>query len=574
MSKKTSFLITVILCCLCLLISGVRDCVPQNAVEVGSSDNILIIEIWNICVWCGIPFVTISVIHIPWFLPRIWPLEITTVPENIVKGDKGRAVFTFDVASDLGLRGKSDGELTGSLVFHISSGSGYDTTQTVELVVSAEQILSAETGYGIPGMISQAVNMDLENEADVSFVHFTLNYVGDLMEVSEISPTSRTSGMKLSWEEIEPGKTRVSMAAPEIIGPGEGPIAQCYFNVYQATTPGESIFVTLSDVFLQDPEVSPLSVGLKSGQFLFGKKGEVNGDGAINVLDLLTVVNIILEIHVPTGYQLWAADCNGDGVINVLDVLGIVRVILGLGPCSSLAPPLKGTFVQTQVTVSNPLVHTRGEVLIPIDVRATQPAAGFQLRMSYDASKLVPGKPQSTPRSAAMTLASQAQSGAITLLLYGQRGERIPVGAGPVVVLPFRILDGVRGDAGLEFEDILVAGLDCASMPVEVPYPDISLDLGLPLPTVYSLAQNYPNPFNLQTVIEYQLPREGRVVLTVYNIVGQEVCTLTDEVKEAGYYTIRWDGRDTSGVSVASGLYFYRLQAGTFRQTMKMLLLK
>jgi hypothetical protein len=575
MVRVSSWVIIIVSCCFLVTSGFMNTCPAQpSAVEAGSVDNIIIIEIWNICVWCGIPFVTITVIDIPWFLPRIWPMTIATTPADIVKGDIGRAVFTFDVTSDLtGLR-DAPHELTGSLVFHITSGSGYDTTQTVELVVSAGHVLTLESGYGVPGSVSSMSHVHLKNDAEVAFVHFTVNYPPALMHLSEMNPTSRTMGMDLVYEEIEPGEGRVTVSGPGIIDSGEGAIVVWNFDILPETAPGESAFVYLSDASLQDVKVQPVDVGLVSGRFQFGTKGEVNGDGAVNVLDLLTVVNIILETHVPTEYQVWAADCNGDGLINVLDVLGIVRVILGLGPCSSLSPPMKGVSVQAQVSISNPLVHTRREVLLPVDIEATQPAAGFQLRMSYDASKLVPGKPQSTQRSAAMTMASQAQSGAITLLLYGLRGERIPAGAGPVVVLPFRILDGVRGDAGLEFEDILVAGPDCASMPIEVPYPDISLDLGLPLPTVSSIAQNYPNPFNLQTVIEYQLPREGRVVLTVYNIVGQEVCTLTDEDKDAGYYTVRWDGRDTNGVEVASGLYFYRLQAGTFRQTMKMLLLK
>ena len=100
----------------------------------------------------------------------------------------------------------------------------------------------------------------------------------------------------------------------------------------------------------------------------------------------------------------------------------------------------------------------------------------------------------------------------------------------------------------------------------------VKTELGLP--TEFRLSQNYPNPFNLQTLIQYQLAEESWVSLRIYNIQGQAVRTLADEQQEVGYYTVPWDGRDDLGVGVATGLYFYRIQAGTYTKTMKMLLLK
>ena len=100
----------------------------------------------------------------------------------------------------------------------------------------------------------------------------------------------------------------------------------------------------------------------------------------------------------------------------------------------------------------------------------------------------------------------------------------------------------------------------------------VKTELGLP--TEFRLSQNYPNPFNLQTLIQYQLAEESWVSLRIYNIQGQAVRTLADEQQEVGYYTVPWDGRDDRGVGVATGLYFYRIQAGTYTKTMKMLLLK
>jgi len=90
----------------------------------------------------------------------------------------------------------------------------------------------------------------------------------------------------------------------------------------------------------------------------------------------------------------------------------------------------------------------------------------------------------------------------------------------------------------------------------------------------YPLAQNYPNPFNPETDISYNLPQGCHVKLSVFNIMGQKVRTLVDEYQTAGHKTVQWDGRDHIGEEVASGVYFYRLQAGEYSQVRKMLMLK
>lgn len=94
------------------------------------------------------------------------------------------------------------------------------------------------------------------------------------------------------------------------------------------------------------------------------------------------------------------------------------------------------------------------------------------------------------------------------------------------------------------------------------------------VPISFYLAQNYPNPFNPTTTISYGLPQAARVRIDIYNIMGQKVIGLVDEQQTAGYKQIAWDGRDAQGHGVASGVYFYRLDAGNFTQSMKMLLVK
>ena len=88
-------------------------------------------------------------------------------------------------------------------------------------------------------------------------------------------------------------------------------------------------------------------------------------------------------------------------------------------------------------------------------------------------------------------------------------------------------------------------------------------------PKAFVLFQNYPNPFNPTTTINYSLAKEGNVKLTVYNSIGSKVATIVNENKPAGNYTVQFNGSN-----LASGIYFYRIQAGSFIETKKMILLK
>ena len=103
---------------------------------------------------------------------------------------------------------------------------------------------------------------------------------------------------------------------------------------------------------------------------------------------------------------------------------------------------------------------------------------------------------------------------------------------------------------------------------IEVPIGVVDEDVAQ-LPTTVQLKQNFPNPFNPVTSIEYTIPFEDKIVLTIYNILGEEVTRLVDEKQFAGHYEVTWNAANT-----ASGIYFYKLQSGDFSLTKKMVLLK
>ncbi len=89
------------------------------------------------------------------------------------------------------------------------------------------------------------------------------------------------------------------------------------------------------------------------------------------------------------------------------------------------------------------------------------------------------------------------------------------------------------------------------------------------VPISFELTQNYPNPFNPSTTIRFSLPQREHVTIKVFNVLGREVATLVDQELNRGKHVVTFDGKD-----LASGLYFYKLQAGQFTQVKKMILIK
>jgi hypothetical protein len=131
-------------------------------------------------------------------------------------------------------------------------------------------------------------------------------------------------------------------------------------------------------------------------------------------------------------------------------------------------------------------------------------------------------------------------------------------------------LDNLVPPSGIYWQMILIANLWCDPS-LKLKY-DITVDVEnfhTEIPTDFTLHQNYPNPFNPSTKIRFVIPKSSFVNLNVYNVLGKQVATLAREEKPAGNYEVEFSGTD-----LPSGVYFYKLQTGSFIQTKKMILLR
>ena len=122
--------------------------------------------------------------------------------------------------------------------------------------------------------------------------------------------------------------------------------------------------------------------------------------------------------------------------------------------------------------------------------------------------------------------------------------------------------------AGTVIDTADMIGLEGLAMRTDVVQAVPALPV-VQIPPAYALHQNYPNPFNPSTTIQYELPNSSVVRLSVYDILGREVTALVNERRDAGVHEVRFDGSN-----LASGVYFYRLQAGDFVQSRKLTILK
>jgi len=173
-------------------------------------------------------------------------------------------------------------------------------------------------------------------------------------------------------------------------------------------------------------------------------------------------------------------------------------------------------------------------------------------------------------------------------MVYGEKADLEP-GSGVIAKLVFTIDDqNVRGieinttttdkpshDLMLVYTEEINGGHETRHLvpefnPVNADIPPIEFMV----PERFELNQNSPNPFNPITRIDYALPTATHVKLNIYNVLGQNVRTLVDEFQSADYHSVIWDGRNNGGVPVASGVYFYRIDAGEMSVTKKMMMLK
>ncbi len=328
---------------------------------------------------------------------------------------------------------------------------------------------------------------------------------------------------------------------PVLTGSTVKTVAVLEFLVDADVATSDVIALTLSDVSLSDPAGTDVELATNSG-----------------------TVSIVGSIVI---------DANNDGEINIGDIwfyfdqeeLVVFEVLAEL-VATLLAQPLPSSMlaaVQDAVATSSRAVD--GAALINLNTNFEIVAARFTF--SYDNMHELNEVFLSQTLAGQVMIKKVVADGRLYVDIVSLNGF-VPAEVGELFSVAFRDVD--HETAGLTLDKIEVS--DRAGNV----FIESAQAVRVVLPKAFSLSQNSPNPFNPSTTIKYQVPegQAAKVQIVVFNVRGQKVITLVNELKESGDFTVNWNGSNTSGQRVSSGVYFYRMSAGEFSAVRKMVIVK
>ena len=211
-----------------------------------------------------------------------------------------------------------------------------------------------------------------------------------------------------------------------------------------------------------------------------------------------------------------------------------------------------------------------------VQIHSDKDVYGIQFDVIYNSSELSIESSDITSPLNIDVYSKVKEDGLLRVVMFDVNGNKLHSenqSFSDIITLPFTTLNSKDVSTLVEFDNVIVAGFNGADL--EASFDNLTVDVYESIPSVTTLSKNYPNPFNPSTTIEYSVSNRGHVSLVVYDLNGAEVKTLVNEFKSESNYSVNWDGKNNSGQSVASGQYFYVMNAaGGFVSTQYMTLLK
>jgi hypothetical protein len=365
-------------------------------------------------------------------------------------------------------------------------------------------------------------------------------------------------------------------------GAGRGasdPVTITLYTVDRELTDGVTYYyrVKANDGFSDSPFLSgSFTVNTSAPAY----PGDFNGDLKVGFPDFLTFIGTFNKKLGDEGYN-GDADLTSDGVVNFPDFLAFVAVFNKVYAAGKPVVAVQfDTDTQAQFSLNGRFVQNNTDRKLAVDVQLKDVTdlKGYGIQVNYDPTVLEfinatdAGDTflKSGDRSADIfaVLDHKQETGELYIASAITQGNSVS-GAGTLGTLTFRLLDPNRQDTDIHIAQGILFN------PTLDGFMAINLgDRFSLIPTEFALEHNFPNPFNPETTLRYAIPNAGQVTLSIYNVLGQEVVQLVNAEQMPGFYAISWNGKNALGHTVASGVYLYRIQAGDFHQTHKMLLLK
>ncbi len=299
------------------------------------------------------------------------------------------------------------------------------------------------------------------------------------------------------------------------------------------------------------------------------RSGDVLGDDLIGIGDLTAVIDHLLgRIELPD-LQLRSADVNGDGEVDLLDVIVLRDSLLSADLLHTIHPG-NGEAGET------PGIHIEfmfSDTFLTVAIRNEIPVKGLYIALG------TPGIPQADSvfyptfvqhAAQPMSVVGQVINGEMRIVSYNPENRPIQPGYGTLFGFPV---------PSQEIEVLAVYasvddGSELRNLNAKIGY-EMSSET---IPVSFSLKQNYPNPFNSTTVIEYEVPslsvEDSNVLIQVFSLTGQKIKTLAKGPHNPGTYAVTWDGSDSRGFRVTSGMYICRIWNKHISDAVKMIYVK
>lgn len=302
--------------------------------------------------------------------------------------------------------------------------------------------------------------------------------------------------------------------------------------------------------------------------------GDVSLNGDVQAFDAAKILRAVALLETLSASQEIVADVSGNGTVSSMDASYILQYAVGLIEAfpAELNSKLRNEkfsypgLEQMQLSFGELIEISEEEFIVPIILDNVNSLYAFELELDYDDQNLELVESNiSAIWGDKMISDNTTEPGSYIL---AAASTELVEESGKVLELTFR---NTNPDASpsLSIKRFTANEIDLTETAIS------NEELTLNVPETFTLHQNYPNPFNPSTTIGFDVPNINTLVkLEIYNILGQKVKTLVNDVYAAGRYSVKWDGTNDAGVQVSTGVYIYRVQAGNVVQSKKLTFIK
>ena len=463
--------------------------------------------------------------------------------------------------------------------------STYDPDGTIADIGShyyhqlSPNIVGITESGGIPGdTVSVSVYADLGEDFDINAFEVTIAGLGG-GNISAVGVD--TSGTIMSsdwiWSYFISDSGNVVMTAGAGAEPVEamGSLFNVHFVIDESSGGGFfPVFVT-SALFNEDEE---MQFETDPGGVMVLGIGDVSSNGDVTALDASLILQHLVGLDTLSADQQSVGDVTRDNSLSALDAVVILDHVVGLVDDLPYSPD--NAELDAMIAIAGGATEPGSTFEVPIRLTDGSNVRSFEFEFSYDVEALsVQQVVWDTEVLSGLQVLDNQQDGIVKVSAAGM-GSSLASGSQTLGYIEFRMDDFFNGyetsvtlsRSRLNESEVMIDGsmaLYTNSMLVVSDWGDGGV------PVEFALNQNYPNPFNPSTLIRYQLPEQTNVTISIYDLMGRSVRTLIPgESQKAGYRQVLWNATNDFGQPVSAGMYIYTIQAGEFRQTKKMVLIK